>query len=57
MALTGNLSAQGFYLVHKLPGTPLGQEMRKAIASYMWNLSRGGGEKLHQGRRCPAARQ
>lgn len=57
MAPAGNLSAQGFYLINKLPGTPLGQERRKAIARHGWNLSRGGEEKLYQGRRCPATWQ
>lgn len=54
MAPKGNLSAQGLYLINKLPETPLKQERRKAIAKHSWDVSRGGEERLHQGRRCPA---
>lgn len=48
VAPTGNLSAQGFYLINRMLGTPLGQDRRKATARLGWNGSRGGEERLLQ---------
>lgn len=48
MAPTGNLSAQGFYLINRLLETSLGQERRKATTSLGWDESRGAEETLLQ---------
>lgn len=48
MTLTGNLSAQGFYLINRLSVTALRQERRKATTRLGWDGSRGGDERLLQ---------